>query len=439
MTNRLFSLRSALWMTLIFAVGCEDDAEDKVATGLLDASVVDGSIDATSVVATQADAEAGAPLAPPPPVADPLYVIGSSIQTTSQSTQYLWTTKQIDGAKLDLKQATEISGASQPVVFQGKVYIPNSETKTITRYELQGDKLVAGPVLSLVGQGLQYLSYIQTILNAERAFIVSYEEYRIIEWNPTTMKITTTHDLSALKRQGWGDEYRNGYMRSDGKLFFQWAYTNDRVDFINSFVLGVFDTNTNTLTVEEDASCPATAGFGGFFDEQEDLYLIADSFGLFTQFGGFKDPKPACILRVKKGEAKLDTTFKQHPSDALGGRFPWGFYYLGNGLAFTSAIDPAITAKYNSVFEILFAPEHTGYLLNLRDGSAREIQNLPKDGVGFESHNTDGRLFVPRSTGSVTIENIQSTESTLFEIKADATATPLMKLPGYISPVARIR
>lgn len=416
------TLRVATLCTIVCSAACgSDDDESESPSGLLDA----GSGAAPSPDGGAAD--------------DPnrLYIVGANIQTTNESTFYAWTAKEFENVKFDLKQADELSGVSEVVPYNGYVYVPNSEKQTITRYEIKNDKLVPGPAVSFAGQGLMWLSYVDAILSPERAFVVNYDQWKIIEWNPTTMTITKLHDISGLKREGWGNEFRGGFLR-DGKFIFYWTYTNARKDFLNNFVVGVWDTATGALTVEEDPTCPASAGFGGYVDEAGDIYMIADSFGLFTQFGGFKDPKPACIVRFKKGETKLDPTFKQHPSTALNGAFPWGFYYVGNGLAFTSAIDPAVPAKYNSVFETLFAPEHTGWLLDVKAGTAKKIEGLPRDGVGFESHRTDGRLFVPRTSGSVTIENIKSTESTLYEIKPDATVQKVITLPGYIT-VTRVR
>jgi hypothetical protein len=53
---------------------------------------------------------------------DPLYLIGANVQTTNESVLYLWTSPALEGAKLDLKEATEMTGASDTVTFEGKVY-----------------------------------------------------------------------------------------------------------------------------------------------------------------------------------------------------------------------------------------------------------------------------------------------------------------------------
>ncbi len=136
-------------------------------------------------------------------------------------------------------------------------------------------------------------------MDEHHAYVVNGDQYTVIELNPSDMSISAEYDIGGLRREGWGSEYRGGFVRkSDGKLFLYWAYTNDRVEFIDDFTLGVFDTDGRTLSILEQPECPATAGFGGFFDESGDLYLIADSFGGFTYFGS-TEPKSACVLRVE--------------------------------------------------------------------------------------------------------------------------------------------
>src|SRR5262245_51378444 len=227
---------------------------------------------------------------------DPLYLIGSSLQTTHVSTLLLWTSPKLDDAELETENALQVVGGSEAFTLDDAVYVANSEKQNITRYTLKDDKLVAGDSVSFANRGIMYVSYTYTVLNKERAFLVNSNQLEMIEWNPSTMEITKTHDMKdTFARDGWAAEYRGGFVRkSDGKFFFYWTYTNERVEFLNEFVLGSFDSKTDSFAIETKSDCPASAGFGGFFDEKEDLYLIADSFGLFTQYE-YKDAKPACI------------------------------------------------------------------------------------------------------------------------------------------------
>ena len=371
---------------------------------------------------------------------NPLYLVGSSVDSSDTSSLLLWTSPTLFDTEFELSKGLQIVGGGGAVAFDDAVFVSNGEEKTVTRYSVEKDgTLKPGKKVSFANRGLSYISYPDVFLDKEHAYLVNSSQLELIEWNPSSMTITGTHSLEKLERDGWDHEDRGSFVRrSDGKIFLYWTYTNMRTEFVNDFVLGVFDTKTNELTVQVKEDCPASSGFGGFFDEKEDLYLIADSFGLYTQYK-YKDAKPACLLRVKKGDSEIDPGFKLTPADAMGGRAPWGFYYLADGLAYTSGVDPAVFDDYDSVFEVLFAPVHTGWLIDLTDGSAKQIEDLPLDGVGFESHHVDGHLLVPRTTGMVKIEDVMSTESTLFDLKADGTAKSVFSLPGYISPVTRIR
>ncbi|HEX5661387.1 MAG TPA: hypothetical protein VFX59_29560 [Polyangiales bacterium] len=427
------SLRTLLMGSMLLLAACGDDEEAPVGNGALDASVPTGS--------TQTPDAATIDAATPPPAAESLYLIATSANTADETNLLLMTGKTLDQPSFDPSKALQFPGGGSVSYRDGFYYVAETEKQTITRYTFENSAFVKGPTLSLLGKGITYISaYFEVAGDSTRAFIISPEQLKIYEWNPTTMTLTTTHDLSALAKQGWGQEFRGSFSRSDGKLFLYWAYTNDRKDFINDFTLGVFDTKTNTVSkVLVDSDCPTTAGFGGYFDENEDLYLFADSFGLFTKFGGFPNPKDACILRIKKGSDELDPTFRLKPIQALGGREPWGLYYAGNGVAYTTAVDASEINKYASVFELIYAPVHSGWLIDTVKNTALEVKNVPPTGVGFESYRVDDRLLVPRSTGKVQIFDVEASQSTIYDIRLDGSATPLLSLPGDIAEITRIR
>lgn len=396
-----------------------------------------GDDDPTRPEGSAPESEVGAALEPG---AGELLAFVSQVTTQETSSTYIELTDELPSGALDLSDALEISGFGDAYPFESKLYVTNGESFEITRYRLDADNLVPETALSLQGRGITFMGEL-FFVDAEHAYTVNGDQYTVIEWNPTDMTITAEHDMSALRREGWASEYRGGFVRpADGKLFLYWAYTNDRVEFINDFVLGVFDTGAQVLSVLEEPGCPATAGFGGFFDEQGDLYLIADSFGGFTYFGS-AEPKSACVLRIKDGQDTLDPDYRFLPSDALGsGLAPWGFYYAGNGLAYTTAVDPARLPDYGSVFEFIFAPVHEGWTLDVRNASAAKIDNMPPDAVGFESVTLDNELLVPRSTAEADIYEVEDVQTTVYRLSGTSgAATRLFTMPGYLSNAIRLR
>lgn len=415
--------------------GCDDDGGTQMGGPLLDASLsgAPGLGNAAPGTTPEGTLDGGASPAQPE-----LYVVSTSISAGDQGTLLVLWGNALSNEALDPQKGLKFSGYGEVDVMGDYVYITEDEPKTITRYSFVNGALVKGPSVSFAGRGVDYLG--TDIISPERALVANAPAMKLIEWNPTTMTITSEHDLSALKKPGWGHEYRDGfYRKDDGKFFFYWAYTNDRKTFLNEFTAGVFDTKTNTLKVIHDPSTPMTAGFGGWLDEQGDLYMFADNFGLFTKFGGYPNPKEAALLRVKKGEDQLDPTYKKLLAPTLSGREPWGLYYAGDGLAYTTAIDPSIINNYGSVFELIFAPVHKGYIVDLKNDSAKEIPNVPLTGMGFESFNVNGRLLVPRTSGKVKVFDIEASQCTVYEISKDATATPLFSLPGSVYDIHKLR
>jgi hypothetical protein len=369
-----------------------------------------------------------------------LFAFVSQVTTQDATTTFLALTDALPMDALNLSDAMELPGFGDVFRFENELYVANGETFEIERHRLEGNALVREATLSLQGRGIDFLGDLYFV-DAEHAYTVNGAQYSVIEFNPTTMTITGEHDLGALRREGWGSEYRGAFLRgSDGKIFLYWAYTNDRTEFINDFVLGVFDTASRSLTVLEQPDCPATAGFGGFFDEQGDLYLIADSFGGFTFFGS-SAPKGACVLRIRAGSDTIDPDYRFFPTQALGnGLAPWGLYYAGNGLAYTTAVDPAQLPEYDSVFEFIFAPVHEGWTLDIRNQTAARIAAMPPDAVGFESVTLDEQLLIPRSTAAADIYDVNDIQTTVYGLRgSDGVASRLFTMPGYLGNAVRLR
>lgn len=368
------------------------------------------------------------------------YVTVSQVETPDGSSTVVAFTPELPRGELDLSGGLEIPGYAEVAIHDGSLYVGKSEALTVTRYDVAEDRLVERGTLGLQGQGLAWVNEL-FFVDSQHAYTVNSEQFRILEWDPGTMELVAEHDISALARDGWGNEYRGGYLReSDGVLFFIWAYTNDRKAFINDFIVGVFDTHTKRLEILVDQECPASAGFGGFFDESGDLYLPADSFGGFTYIGS-ADPKPACVRRIRAGERRFDSGYLMKPTDALGaGLAPWGLYYAGSGTVYTTAVDPARLANYDTVYELIFDPVHEGFTLNLSEATAQRVDTMPPDAVGFESVTIDGRALVPRSAGSVELYEIENVQTKVYALDgATNTATPQFTMAGYMGLVARLR
>jgi hypothetical protein len=133
----------------------------------------------------------------------------------------------------------------------------------------------------------------------------------------------------------------------------------------------------------------------------------------------------------------FDPAYRWKPSESLGGGLePWGLYYAGQGVAYTTAVDAARLGEYNGVFEFIFAPIHQGYTLDVATRTSRKLPDLPLDGVGFESVPFEGKLLIPRSTGKIRVYDIETVDTTVYSLDGAAgTTQQLFKMPGYLETV----
>ncbi|MEL6189663.1 MAG: hypothetical protein AAFU79_34000, partial [Myxococcota bacterium] len=340
------------------------------------------------------------------------YLISASVTTPNDGfSNFLTVTDDIPNGALGLDNAIEFVNGAAVGSFGENVYIFSGQDFRITSYTLDGSSLVPGQSINLSDRGFTFTSEM-FFLSATRAFVLNPGQRKVLEWNPTDMTITGEIDLaSVVQRDDFDLEFRGAFMRaSDATLFSYITYTNMRQTFLNEFKLVVIDLNSGDVKVETKADCPSTAGFGGFFDDAGDLYMIADSFGTFTSLQDQSDVKDNCVLRVRADSRVIDDSYLFKPKTVLGGSLEmWGMYRTSDDTFYTSAIDTSRLGDFMTPFEFIFAPIHEGYLINFRDQTASKVGSFPPDGVSFrEPINVDGELFLARTTGMVTIMDIEN-------------------------------
>ncbi|HEX8701336.1 MAG TPA: hypothetical protein VF815_21095 [Myxococcaceae bacterium] len=384
------------------------------------------------------------PAPEPAPTEGPLYAVAVDVVSPDRTwASYLSLRGELPTGALDVSGAVEITGSPTLVAAEGAIFVGRDETKTWTRYTEQDGRLVADASVSFANEGMSFL-YTAEVVSPTQAFSWSDKALELIEWNPTTMTITKRHDLSGLERTDYGMEWRGSapalYRAQDGVLFYYVAYTTNRQTYRNRFHVVLFDTRTGAWQLLEDTRCGETAGFGGFVDEAGDTYLFSDNFGALADIlAGIQ--RPACLLRVKAGERRIDPDYMVDLNALVGGNQAWGLYYAGNGRAYTSGLNMARKAEFNHPYNFLFADIHPFYALDLRAGTGALVPALAPAGVGWNAYSVDGQLFLPRTTGTFTrVGNWETAESAVLSLDpAAGTATELFRAPGTISLMTRLR
>jgi hypothetical protein len=369
------------------------------------------------------------------------YVVGFNVQTPQQSSVgYLTLQPSLTGA-LDTSKAIELSGSPSMVAFGNAVFVGDTEKFTYTRYDRKDGAFVKGDSINFSNEGMTFL-YRSEFVSDTQAFIISDKAYELIEWNPTTMRITKRHSVAALRRQDFGLEWRNAetmYRKSDGVMLIYIAYHNDRKTFANAFHVALFDTRTGQIEALEDNRCGPTAGFGGWMDENEDAYLFSDNFGALGEIlGGVS--RPSCLLRLKKGERRIDPDYLIDLNAALGGKQAWGLFSAGGGKVYTAGLDMNRKGEFDTAYNFLFGPIHKFYRIDLATKTSAEVTAMAPAGVGWNPFRVEGKLYVPRTNGTFTKVGDWETSLTDVYVMDPETngATKAFSLPGTIEVLARM-
>ncbi len=371
------------------------------------------------------------------------YLISSGVSTTDAFSVFLAVEDELPTGNLSLSSAREFIDGATIEAFGDGVYIFADEDFRIRRFRVEGSGLVEiGSAINLSDRGFIFSGGL-FFVSETSAFVLNNAQRELLEWNPTTMTLTgRTIDLGPLvNRDDFDFEFRSSFFRaSDATLFIYITYTNNRQTFLNEFKVVVVDLNTGEATIETKADCPASAGFGGFFDNAGDLYLTADSFGTFTTLIDTSDVKANCVLRIRSNSRTLDDGYTFRPQMALGGKEMWGMYKTSDDTFYTSAIDLTQLDDFETPFELIFAPVHEGYFVNFREQTAVKVSSFPLGGVTFnEPINVDGQLLLGRTSGTVEVFEIETSETSIWAMDVEQNAASVrFTMPGFLNDIVKI-
>jgi hypothetical protein len=334
------------------------------------------------------------------------YVVGFNVNTPQMSSVgYLTLQESLSLEKVDTARAIELGGSPSMIAFGNAVLVGDSEKYTYTRYDRREGGFVKGETINFSTEGMTWLPRV-SVISDEQAFVVSDKAYEIIEWNPTSMRITRRHSVASLRRSDfqleWRGETHSLYRPSDGALFLYLSYHNDRKTFSNAFHVALFDTRTGQVELIEDDRCGETAGFGGWVDQQEDVYLLSDNFGALGEvLGG-----------IKRRGSKV----------------------------YTSGLDMSRQKEFDTAYNFLFGPIHRFFQVDLAARTAAEVTAMPPAGVGWNPFQVEGRLYVPRTTATFTrVGDWETSLTDVFVMEPEGNgATRQFQLPGTVELLARM-
>jgi hypothetical protein len=178
---------------------------------------------------------------------------------------------------------------------------------------------------------------------------------KLVKFNPTTMQITTTVNLTGLEKEGATEVYYLGMVIRDNYLYMGVNYQN--ADFENledKVFVAVINCTTSTVEklIEDDRS--SQMWNGGTASAFSPNTLVKDAANDIYVIGYANNGKPSGVLKINNGETEFDEDYFFNLNNATG-KPCLGLFHFDNGMTFTVAYADAqaypfdTDAEYNSL------------------------------------------------------------------------------------------
>ncbi len=243
------------------------------------------------------------------------------------------------------ENAAELTGSGIMHSYKGFHYLTTfGAPATLRKYDFDENGRPR-ELSSFVVQGLKTFGAVDFISDTE-AYAASNGfggVPKLVKFNPTTMQITATIDLTSIQKPGGKDVFYLGMTHRDDYVFMGVNYqTASFSNLGDSVYVAVINRTTNKVDkLIADGRCGiiwnsgTTSGFGPssiVLDENKDIYVTGTS---------NQAKVPSGVVRIKNGQTTFDPDYFLNLNQAVGADCQ-GLFYYGNGRALTlKSEDPA--------------------------------------------------------------------------------------------------
>lgn len=308
MKNKIYNLATSLLLgTSLFMISCDNDKEEPAAEKAVN------------------------------------YALTVTGGTYPDQTTYFLGTKELPSGSVGTGAATELASSGMMFSYGGFSYVTTfGAPATLRKYSFdQTGKPTE--VASLVVQGLKTFGAVDFISETE-AYAASNGfggVPKLVKFNPTTMQITSTIDLTALQKKGATQLFYLGMTHRDDQLFMGCNYQagfRNLADSVYVAVIGRISGKVEKLISDGRTGMIWSSGTASGFSGGS---LVADESGdIYVHGTGNGSTIPSGVIRIKKGATTFDKDYFLNLKTATGADC-LGLMYYGNGKALTCRADVA--------------------------------------------------------------------------------------------------
>ena len=286
------------------------------------------------------------------------YALSTTGGTYPNQTTYLFGSNQFPTGSLGTANAAELSSSGQMFKFGSDIYVSTFGAPATLRKFTFDDAGKPKQVGSFVVAGLKTFGAVEFV-SATEAYAASngYKGVpKLVKFNPTTMEIITTFNLTGLQKTGATEVYYLGMVIRDNYMYMGINYQDATFsNLADSVFVGVINITTNTVEKIIADGRSSEMWNGGTAASFSPNALIKDAANDIYVMGFANNAKPSGILKIKSGTTVFDASYFFN-LDATVGKHCLGMFPLGStgNILTVGYDDPAIypfdtDASYNSV------------------------------------------------------------------------------------------
>lgn len=268
------------------------------------------------------------------------FLIGTNISTANPMIGYVGTMKDLSVGAYTNSKARQTVNYPYVTLYKNDVFVmPQRYGDVVKKYTRQEDGTLAetgsltAPAASVpIGAVIE---------NDNRGYISLFAAGKILVFNPSTMAVADTIDLTTYGL-GDGNPDPNVMAFRNGKLYVACSQTTDGYTSAHPVQVLIIDVNNNYSVTSATDSRSAWAGSVNeqkslFFDENGDLYLFC------VASYGFVPGQKAGFLRIRSGQTSFDASYFFNVTDYSISGIPNNkvdylqrMRYFGNGIVYAT-------------------------------------------------------------------------------------------------------
>ncbi|MEP5430503.1 MAG: hypothetical protein ABJP86_15265, partial [Flavobacteriaceae bacterium] len=255
--------------------------------------------------------------------------------------------------ELDFTDMVELGSSATINSFEENPYVWNGISSTLTKYEVADNlEIKVLDVLSFVSTGLSGGFGLPTFVSDTKAYFFALSEGKVIEFNPTTMKITETINVDVLDLSGDSDINTHTYsniVTADGTVILPiGSYPDGAPDKFPQYAeLAVFDPTTKTVSYVRDTRMSmgydtyAKGNDGSFYYRPSKNTAIAEDYSTLTGY-----PTTGGLLKIQE-DGTFDPDFFVDLKEVLNAHSVNSVVYVHDSKALVQYMDASFIPPTN--------------------------------------------------------------------------------------------